>query len=157
MGGFEFWRRWLLCVCGAMVLFGVGLALFDTRIIVGPFQERFSESLWGQPTLPAEVLTYHRFVHGVVGATVAGWALTMAFVVQYPFRRREAWAWWALLAGPSLWFVMDVSASLYHGVWPNAVLNVVSYLPLLVPLLMTRREFGRGAVEGSGEVRGDPA
>jgi len=127
-------------VWGATILLGVGLVLFDSRAIVG-FTGYLSDSLWGTPELPEQVVTYHRFVHGVVGATLTGWGLSMLFVIQHPFRKREPWAWWALLLGPAAWFVLDTGSSLFHGVWPNAILNACSYLPLLIPLPFTRSAF----------------
>ena len=95
--------------------------------------------------MPAEVVTYHRFMHAVLGATIASWAVVLAFVAHHPFRAREPWAWWCFFFALLAWFPLDTAMSLYFGVWPNAVFNVVALVFLGVPLVFTRSAFRKPA------------
>jgi hypothetical protein len=139
---YEFWRKWLFASVVATGAFGIALALFDTRPIpwVG---EAIARQLWQTPTPPANVVTYHRFVHGVLGATLAGWAVTLAFIVRGPLRERAPWAWRAIAFAFGAWFTIDTTASLVFGVWPNVVLNFFSVAPIGLGLAMLRGGLAR--------------
>lgn len=135
---FELGRRMLLAILGGMIVFGLSLVLFDNRHVPG-LHVAINQVLWQRDDMPAEVVTYHRFVHAVLGATIASWALALALVVQHAMARRERWAWWAVAASTAIWFVPDTSASLWWGVWPNAIFNVACLATFAVPLAMTWR------------------
>jgi hypothetical protein len=141
---FRFWQRFLLAACIGTAGLGLLLAFFDTRVLPG-FGAFFARGFWGLDQMPDAVVPYHRFVHGVLGATIAAWATTLAFVVAGPFREREPWAWRAVASSVAIWFAVDSGTSLVHGAWPNVVLNVGSVLPLALPLIFTRSAFARRA------------
>ena len=148
-GAFRFWQQWLLWACISTVVLGVTLAFFDVRLLPG-FLEAVSTTLWGTATMPSDVVTYHRFAHAVLGSTIASWACVLAFVAHIPFRAREPWAWWCVLASLGVWFPLDTAMSLYFGVWPNAIFNVVALLFIGTPLIFTRSAFrGQRAVAAS--------
>lgn len=141
---FRFWQRWLVWASASTVLLGVSLVFFDTRLLPG-LPEAINESLWGAPTMPAQVVTYHRFATAVLGATIASWASVLVFVAHIPFRAREPWAWWCVLIGLVVWFPLDTAMSLYFGVWPNAIFNLLALVLLGTPLIFTRGAFRRPA------------
>ncbi len=140
MDPFRFWQRWLLVACVGTAGFGLLLAVFDTRVLPG-FDAIFARAFWAADQMPDAVVPYHRFAHGVLGATIAAWATTLSFIVAGPFHRREPWAWRAVAASVAIWFTVDSGTSLVHGAWPNVVLNVASVAPLALPLIFTRRAF----------------
>jgi len=121
-----------------MAGFGVLLAVFDTRLMPA-FSAATSRALWGSDVMPADTVPYHRFVHGVLGATIVGFATTVAFLARYPLARREGWAWNAIAAAFAGWFTIDTAASVAAGVWPNVLLNVMSLAPFGLGLAMTKR------------------
>jgi hypothetical protein len=137
---FLFWQRWLLVACGMTGALGVGLTAFDTRLLPF-FSEATNHVFGGTETMPELVVAYHRFTHAVLGATLVGWAVLLAAVVQGPFRRKERWAWSATCGSIAAWVVLDTCASLVLGAHPNAVLNVLSAAAFAIPLGATRRHF----------------
>ena len=141
--GFAFWQRWLLWACIATAVLGLTLVFFDTQLVPG-YPTAVNEALWSTRTMPAKVVTYHRFAHAVLGATLVSWSAVMAFVAHIPFRAREPWAWTCICTSLLLWFPLDTAMSLYFGVWPNALFNVVALVLLGTPLVFTRRAFRRG-------------
>jgi hypothetical protein len=149
MPRFLVWQRVLFVACLWTAAFGLVLAVADTRLLFG-FDSAFAQAMWQADRMPAEVVRYHRFVHGVLGATITAWALTLAFIAHGPFRRREPWAWRAAAASVAAWFTIDTVTSLAHGAWPNAALNVVAVIPLALPLLFTRSSFAARTATGSG-------
>jgi hypothetical protein len=99
----------VLTVLGALVLV---LSLVSARTAYTPdAPDEFGE---GGPKLSdvaawnPEVATAIRGRRGTASAYSAAFATLLLFVVLRPYRRREAWAWWAILGG--LLVLVGVSA-----------------------------------------------
>jgi len=103
-----------------MVTLGIALACVDTQLMPW-FARAIAAAFWGQAEMPAEVVPYHRWLHGAMGGVIAGWGATMWVVAG---RRHEPWV--ALGAGLVTWFLIDSAASAFHGAWPNVLLNIVA-------------------------------
>jgi hypothetical protein len=137
---FAFWQRWLLIGSILTALFGLGMALLSATPLFDVFNRLIDPAFWGESALPAEAIQFRGWAYALLGATMMGWGITLAFLAHYPFRRREAWAWWAVAVGMGGWYVVDTSASLAFGVTFNAVFNTV-LLVLIggLPLIFTYR------------------
>ena len=138
MNHFHFWHRWLLAVSILLVFFGVFMAIFNSTPLFNLFNSQIDPVFWGQDQTSKSMASFQAWVYGVLGATVAGWGICMAFIVYHPYRRRERWAWWALTAGIVVWYLIDTSISLAYGVVFNAGFNTLLLLLAGVPLLATR-------------------
>lgn len=135
--GFELGRRLLFGIMILMAVFGLSLTVFDNRAVPG-LHAALNESLWGVPALPSNVVVYHRLLHAILGATIASWAVALAFVVHHTFRAGQSWGWWCVLGSTLIWFVPDTAASLYYGAWPNALFNLSCLVGVALPLALTR-------------------
>jgi hypothetical protein len=124
------------CVVGAsglfFVLFGTTTASLFKRLIYGSATN---------PVTGTEALEYTRFVYGVLGAVMIGWAIALLFVIHGPLRRRERWSWNAVAASMGGWFAVDTSLSIWSGYAENAVLNLGFAILFTVPLVAIHREF----------------
>jgi hypothetical protein len=143
MGAFTFWQRWLYGAGLLVMAFGLliavlsGTALFDTV-----FNHQINPVFWDTKTVDGPTQDFQRWIYGVLGATVAGWGVFLAFMAHSPFKRRERWARDCIAAGIGLWFVVDTAISLYRGVYFNAlVVNVPLLVIVALPLWFTRGEF----------------
>jgi hypothetical protein len=67
----------------------------------------------------------------------------MLGIVLGPFARRERWSWLTLLVALLVWFGIDTTGSALAGVWFNVWGNCAFLAAGVIPLLATRREFGR--------------
>ncbi|MCJ7433921.1 MAG: hypothetical protein MUO77_10575 [Anaerolineales bacterium] len=141
MKTFSFWQRWLFIFSLVVTLFGLVMAIFNRTPIFAFFDSQINPIFWGTSLLPPGVNEFQGFVYGVLGATMAGWGVFLAFIVHYPFQARERWAWNALALGLILWFVTDISISLYYGVVFNAIFNTVFFILAALPLAFTRQKF----------------
>jgi hypothetical protein len=135
---FRLWYRWLLIVSILLIFFGVFMAIFNSTPLFDLFNTQIDPVFWGEEPLPTSVASFQAWVYGVLGATVAGWGICMAFIVYHPYRRRERWAWWALTTGIVIWDLIDTTISLSYGVVFNAGFNTLLLLLAGVPLLATR-------------------
>lgn len=142
MDRFTFWQRWLVAAGVVITAFGAFIVFFSqTGLFEAVFDNQIDPVFWDDD-LPPGVADFQRWVYGVLGATVAGWGVFIAFIAQHPFRRRERWAWTCLLAGMLVWFALDSFISLTSGVYFNALaVNVPLLLVVLVPLWFTRQDF----------------
>jgi hypothetical protein len=132
----DIWRVWLMLVAAGVGVFGSAMVITPT------VPERlFTWMLFGDG-FPAAFgdaeVEYVRFVAGVLGAVMVGWAVLILFVAAFPLRRNERWAWEAVVASLAVWYVMDSALSVATGYGENALLNTVIVLAFLPGLLGTR-------------------
>ncbi len=93
---------------------------------------------WLATQLPAEALAYVQLAHGVLGAVMFGWGLTL-WLVQHGQDGLDARQRWQALALPlTAWYVLDTGFSLATGFWQNAVLNTVFAVAFAIPLILIR-------------------
>jgi len=135
---FIFWWRWLVAV-------SLGVMLFGAVLVLAPALSRqlFGLLLYGSTSgldnFGKDALAYVSLTHGVLGAVMFGWGMTLVFVLLGPFRRGSAQAWRTLVASLLAWFVPDTVVSLSTGFWQNAALNTVFALLFAPALVATRR------------------
>jgi hypothetical protein len=141
MRRFSLWQRWLFLVGLIMSVFGVLLALFNATPLFTLFDRQINPVFWGTVDIPASAKEFQKWVYGVLGATLAGWGVFVAFIAHYPFKRREKWAWNCLVTGVLVWFVIDTAISLNFKVYFNAAFNTVLFAAVLLPLGFSRKHF----------------
>jgi hypothetical protein len=141
MNNFSFWQRWLFVFSLVVIVFGMGMALLNRTPLFGVFDRQVDPVFWGANLPPSGVNEFQGWVYGVLGATMAGWGVLLAFVVQASFRKRERWAWNAVILSLALWYLTDTFLSLRSGVAFNAVFNTAILVLAALPLFFTRREF----------------
>jgi len=148
---FDFWCRWLLFASLFFTAFGVAAALapdsglFD--VWIGQVDRTFFAG-----SIPPDARALRGFLMGPLGGTIAGSYAMQVFVVAIPFKRRERWAWHAILWPMLLWFAVDSFVSALHGAWFNIVLiNLMPVVTFGIPLFATR------AISTFGPVRSETA
>jgi len=141
MTNFLLWQRWLFIVSLIMSVFGVLLALFNATPLFALFDRQINPVFWGAVDIPAGAREFKQWVYGVLGATLAGWGVFVAFIAHYPFQQREKWAWNCLVTGVLVWFVIDTAISLNFKVYFNAAFNTVLFAAVLLPLGFSRKHF----------------
>ena len=141
------WDRWLVAVLILVLLYGVALVVAG-GFVGGEVFDRlgFGPDDGGVPE--GEAGDYLRLVFGILGAVIAGWMVIAIALAIGPVRRRETWAWQALVASVALWFVLDTGLSVALGWWTHAWFNVGFGLALSPPLLALR---GYATAEGLSE------
>lgn len=140
MSRFGFWRAWLLATSAGVVVFGILLALWPhSAWMDSVFNRRIDAAFWAGGAVPGAALRFQAWAYGVTGSVMAGWGLTLFFLVRHAFGEKRRWAWNALASGCGLWFVLDTSLSAVHGVGFNVLFNTGLLLALALPLAATRR------------------
>ena len=135
-----FWSR--LIQAAAVVVLGLSAMLLLAPALGEAF---FYLVYFLQPAspvpVPAQVQGYIRFGNGIIGAVMLGWMVTVIVLARGPFLAGERYAWQAIAWPLALWYLVDTTFSLAHGVWGNVLLNTATALMFGIPLLGARRHF----------------
>ena len=86
---------------------------------------------------------YAQLLFGILGAVIVGWMAIIGAIVVIPLRRRESWAWWAIVISVAVWFVLDTGMSLILGFVGHALFNVAFAIGLAVPLAAIKRDLAQ--------------
>ncbi len=122
----KLYRNWLIIVSLAIILTGIVIAF-----LVEP------------SNLPVEQRSMSKWILGLLGATMMGWAATMLLVARYAFDQRLPELLRILLIGLVVWFVPDTLISMYFCAYFNVGINVVIFVAASIPLLAGRRVLKR--------------
>lgn len=144
MQRFNFWQKWLFAVGIYLAVFGLVLAFFNqTQLMDFAFNSRINPVFWNAGDIPEDTVHFQAFIYGVLGATVSGWGIFLAFLAYYPFKAREKWARNCVAVGMATWFTADTAISVFYQVTFNVVFNTILLLLVGMPLLFTRKDFSK--------------
>jgi hypothetical protein len=135
---FQFWRRWLIVVTGAVIVYGFGLMLFSAAM------QNLFVALFFPTMIPADLAgeavgDYLHLVHGVLGAVIVGWMITLLALLITAFNEGQRSTWIILALSIGAWFVIDSGFSLLIGVPAHALFNVGFLILFVIPLAATYR------------------
>jgi hypothetical protein len=83
-----------------------------------------------------EVETAMRGQRGTAAAFAAGFATLFLFVVVGPYRRGDAWSWWAILAGTAAYALLSMVRVVALGTWRGAAQAGIALAVVVVALLL---------------------
>jgi len=112
------YRSWLIIISSAIILTGIIIAF-----LVEP------------SSLPVEQTSMSKWVLGLLGATMMGWAATMLLVGRYAFDQKLPELLRILLIGLVVWFVPYTFISAYFSAYFNVVINSVVLAVASTPLI----------------------
>ena len=139
-GPSRFWVLWLFATLVGVMIFGLALVLAPAMTRHG-----FSWLIYADAArlngFGADALAYIALMHAVLGCTMVGWGVALLGVVGSLFARGSPAGWGILVGSIAAWFIPDTVFSLWSGYWPNAALNLMFVLFLVVPLVATYRDF----------------
>ena len=81
------------------------------------------------------------FLIGLFGPTIASWGVLFFYVVASAFKNLDPKGWWVVFFACVAWAPYDSLLSIQHGIYINALINLVSALAILTPLFMARKYF----------------
>jgi hypothetical protein len=141
MPNFSFWQKWLFIVALAVTLFGIVMVFISGTSLFDLFNHQINPAFWGTNVVDVQAKQFQNWVYGLWGATIAGWGIVLAFLVYYPFNRKEKWAWNCLVIGLSVWFVLDTGLSAIYRVYFNVIFNTVLIVLAMLPIVFSRKDF----------------
>jgi hypothetical protein len=134
MNQYRIWVNWLIILGCILVLFGILMALFNNTAFFAIFNQGIDPVFWGDQTQDPASISFRTWVYGAWGATIAGWGISMLFLVYRALNNGERWAWYALCGGLLVWYLFDTGISAYYRVWFNVVFNTLIAVLFALPL-----------------------
>ncbi len=139
---FSFWQKWLTYANVLAATLGLLVAFAGNSIFFALHNHYTQEVFFQGQAFSPEVLALKNWLFGIIGASIFGFQLLMVFLSEYPFKKKEKWAFHAMSLGLLSWFIIDSAISFYYGAIHNIVLiNLGALLSIGIPLWMTRKEF----------------
>ncbi len=135
---FTFWYRWLVAVSISLILSGLYTSFFKSTSLDGPFRLFIDSVFWKDGSVTSGSMPFGAFVYSVWGAAIVMWGTQLWFICKFAFKKKEPWAWWAILVSTLLWFFIAAGFSVYYGAFLNAIGDLVYMALLVLPLGMTR-------------------
>jgi hypothetical protein len=86
---FLFCQRWLVALGVIIVVFGVALAFLYPTPLFDIFRKQIDPVFWAAGELTGGTLPFQQWIYGVLGATMAGWGVCIAFIAAVPFKRKK--------------------------------------------------------------------
>lgn len=141
MERFGIWVAWLKIVGFGLVIFGLVMAFFNSTALFEVFNQGIDPVFWGATLSDNRAIAFRTWVYGAWGATIAGWGISLLFLVYHAFSRRERWAWFAISGGLVVWYLLDTGFSAYFGVGFNVIFNSLIMGVVGIPLVASYRSF----------------
>jgi hypothetical protein len=129
----------LLAVVGALMLLGSFASLYTAYSSGAPDPLTPSISLEDATTGRPEVATAIRARRGTAAAFAAAYAVLFLSVVLGPYRRGDAWSWWALLAAAVTLGILIMARVPALGTRAGAGTGLVQLVVVIVALLLDVR------------------
>ncbi len=128
-------EKWLKCLAVVHIVGGLLLPMLALTSLIEPYlaslENKFSSS--NSDSL--------RFMLGVFGPTVASWGLLFYFAVHKAFISKTHKEWQLLIMALLIWALLDSIYSLYFGITIHILINGITLLLFLFPLLIVRKQF----------------
>lgn len=142
MKTFNFWQKWLFYSSLLFALFGIVFALYGNNPLFMPYNDALARIFWHQQSIPETAASFRAFIWAPLGATISCCYILLAFIAQYPFKRKEMWARNAIIVAFGTWILIDSLACLYYGAYFQVyIINAFSFLQKALPIIFTWKAF----------------
>jgi hypothetical protein len=141
MKKFVLGTKWLEVCSILIIILGLFIALFNGTPMFSLFDYQINPVFWNS-TVPCEgAKPFQGWIYGVLGSTILGWGILMYFITHYPYKNKQKWAWNCIFMSMLCWYLIDTTLSINFQVMFNALFNTVLFILVIIPLLMTRKQF----------------
>lgn len=139
---FLFWQKWLTYANVMALMVGLLAAFFIDSLVFDIYNENIQAQYNDGNPLPDHMNLMKKWLFGIIGGTIAGFQLLIIFISEHAFKKKEKWAWTAIMTAMLLWFVVDSGVSIACSAWFNVwFINLPSFILILIPLIATRKMF----------------
>ena len=141
---FLFWQKWLTYANVMTIVVGLLVAFAGNSLVFEIHNEYTQDVFFDGNHFKPDVLGLKNWLFGIIGGTIVGFHILMVMISENSFKQKEPWSYKAIWLAMLSWFIIDSGISIYYGAIHNVVLiNLVALILIGIPLLMTRKEFGK--------------
>ena len=147
MSAVKFWLGWMKITVVAVIILGIMTIFFaDSQLMIifnAPFKRIFIDKI-GYST---ELVHMIRFLENSMGIMLIAWSVIMYFLIQFPLKKGEIWAWNALFLSVLTWYLPSVGISLYYKINSMILFDTIVFLQAMAPLLILRNSILKGKIK----------
>ncbi|TKJ46347.1 hypothetical protein CEE34_09025 [Candidatus Aerophobetes bacterium Ae_b3a] len=117
-----------------IVVFGILLLVAPRMFAEGEF-ESFTSAIWTEfAQANAEAASFIELVYRSAGCMVLLVGIFTVFVALYPYRKAEAWSWWAaLIVGVTTWGYMLLYTLIIGEIGPLVLGAILFLIAIVLP------------------------
>jgi len=143
---FNFWQKCLTYTNVLTVLVGLLFAFVGDSFVFEVYNDYTKENFFGGSEFTTEVLQLKKWLFGIIGGMIVGFAILTIGISENAFKNKEPWAYKTICLGLITWFIIDSAVSIYTGAIYNVVLiNLFTLVLIGIPLVMTRSAFKKAS------------
>ena len=83
----------MVVVASVMVAMGVAMVVLGGTSALGFFNNTIDPTFWGDAGVTGPAADYRAWIFAVLGATWAGWSVTMIVLIRHGIAHGLRWAW----------------------------------------------------------------
>lgn len=139
---FNFWQKWLTLANIMTLVVGLILAFAGNSFVFKIHNSYTQNVFFNGEAITGDMLQFKNWMFGIIGGTIVGFHTLMIFISENAFKKKEKWAYRAMVFALLFWFFIDSGISIYTGALYNVVIiNLVALFLIGLPLVMTRKVF----------------
>ena len=142
MKSFNFWQKWLFYSSLMFALFGIVFAIYGNNLFFMPYNKALAHVFGFGENITVEFEPFKAFIWGPLGGIIACCYILLAFIVWFPFRKKERWARNAIIVAFGVWVLLDSAVCVYYGAYFQIyIINAFSILVKALPIIFTWNDF----------------
>lgn len=134
----KFWYGWLKVAAILTTVFGILMAMFNRSAVFSCINDPIGHIFNQSNEFALLVAPLQGWFISVLGATMAGWGISILFLILYPLQKKETWSWKAIMLSLIVWYSLDTFLSAKSGVYFNVLINTIFLIQFMAPLLFLR-------------------
>lgn len=143
------WPKWIFGFSLVVIIAGIFLGIILT-FVLPQSPDPFLTEITGlsKSDLNPDLIRYQKLIMGVLGSTMIGWGIILAFLGYRLMQQSEEWIWIAITVSLIVWYIFDTSISLISGSFLNVILNSFFLILPLPPLIANVRNIIKNKTNG---------
>ena len=135
------WSKWIFGFSFIVIFAGIFLGII-LPFIIPQTPDLFLTEITGLSLsdLDPDLIRYQKLIMGVLGSTMIGWGIILAFLGYRLMQKSEEWIWIAITVSLIVWYIFDTSISLISGSFLNVILNFFFLVLPLPPLVVNVKD-----------------
>lgn len=135
----RFLQNWLLALAWLHLAIGLAIPFIAHSALFDHYSALLQTAFWPGQSVPAEALSFQRWIVSLFGPTLASVGVVMIHLVRAGIRTNETWPWNAMLVALMVWAPGDIGISLMRDFWLHVWIDLVALLLIVPPILLLKK------------------
>lgn len=133
-------QNWLLALAWLHLAIGLAIPFIAYSALFDYYSALLQAAFWPGQSVPAETLSFQRWIVSLFGPTLASIGVVMIYLVRAGIRTNESWPWNAILLALLVWAPGDIGISLLKDFRLHVWIDAIALLAIVPPVLLLRAQ-----------------